>query len=134
MKKYYSVLVMLAMMVAALSFTACGGDDDSESTSSSALVGTWDVVSNIRYSPYDSEEENVKGVYWVFTANKLTVYDKEDVLNGKAVSYTYDSSTKKLAVAGISIYTVQELSSSTLKMRSESLYEGWYNIITFRKR
>ena len=28
MKKYYSVLVMLAMMVAALSFTACGGSDD----------------------------------------------------------------------------------------------------------
>lgn len=30
MKKYYSVLVMLAMMVAALSFTACGGSDDEE--------------------------------------------------------------------------------------------------------
>ena len=30
MKKYYSVLVMLAMMVAALSFTACGGDDEEE--------------------------------------------------------------------------------------------------------
>lgn len=30
MKKCYSVLVMLAMMVAALSFTACGGSDDEE--------------------------------------------------------------------------------------------------------
>lgn len=28
MKKIYSTMVMLAMMVAALSFTACGGDDD----------------------------------------------------------------------------------------------------------
>mgnify|MGYP007012480702 CR=1 FL=1 len=29
MKKYYSVLKMLAMMVASLSFTVYGGDDDS---------------------------------------------------------------------------------------------------------
>ena len=28
MKKLYSTMMMLAMMVAALSFTACGGDDD----------------------------------------------------------------------------------------------------------
>ena len=28
MKKLYSTIMMLAMMVAALSFTACGGDDD----------------------------------------------------------------------------------------------------------
>lgn len=28
MKKYYSAMLMLAMMVAALSFTACGDSDD----------------------------------------------------------------------------------------------------------
>ena len=28
MRKYYSILMMLAMMVAALTFTACGDDDD----------------------------------------------------------------------------------------------------------
>ena len=39
--------MMFAMMVAALSFTACGGDDedDSPSGSSSFLVGTWSVTS-----------------------------------------------------------------------------------------
>ena len=43
MKKYYSVLVMLAMMVAALSFTACGGDDDEDDGGNSGgnVVGTW---------------------------------------------------------------------------------------------
>ena len=30
MKKLYSTIMMLAMMVAALSFTACGGDDDDD--------------------------------------------------------------------------------------------------------
>ena len=31
MKKLYSTIMMLALMVAALSFTACGGGDDEES-------------------------------------------------------------------------------------------------------
>ena len=30
MKKIYSTVMMLAMMVAALSLTACGGDDDGD--------------------------------------------------------------------------------------------------------
>lgn len=30
MKKFYSTIMLLAMMVAALGFTACGGDDDEE--------------------------------------------------------------------------------------------------------
>ena len=42
MKKYYSVLVMLAMMIAALSFTACGGDDDDSTENSGGnIIGTW---------------------------------------------------------------------------------------------
>ena len=48
MKKLYSTIMMLAMMVAALSFTACGGDDEEENggSSPSSLVGTWKSVSN----------------------------------------------------------------------------------------
>ena len=43
MKKYYSVLVMLAMMIAALSFTACGGDDDDNTNNSGGnVIGTWE--------------------------------------------------------------------------------------------
>ena len=34
MKKLYSTIMMLAMMVAALSFTACGDDDDDDGGSS----------------------------------------------------------------------------------------------------
>lgn len=39
---------MLAMMVAALSFTACGGseEDDEVEGSSSFLIGTWSVSTN----------------------------------------------------------------------------------------
>ena len=50
MKKYfYSTVMMLAMMVAALSFTACGGSDDEDGVGTfSELVGTWDIVSNVQ--------------------------------------------------------------------------------------
>ena len=52
MKKLYSTIMMLAMMVAALSFTACGGDDDALGDSS--IYGTWKSVSAEGWLPqYD---------------------------------------------------------------------------------
>lgn len=39
MKKIYSTIMMLAMMVTALSFTACGSDDD-EDTPEVSICGT----------------------------------------------------------------------------------------------
>lgn len=114
---------------------SCGDDDDEDGgNTSSALVGTWDVVSNIFYSPDEApEHDNVDGAYWVFTATQLTVHDKTDAMNGKSVSYTYDSSTQKLNVVGMSVYTVLELTNSTLKMQSVNI-EGYYNVITLKKR
>ena len=44
MKKLYSTIMMLAMMVAALSLTACGGDEEDIIGDSSFLVGTWSVT------------------------------------------------------------------------------------------
>jgi len=135
MKKYYSVM-MLAMMVAALSFTACGGSDDDEidGGGSSELVGTWDIVSNVQYySDFPPEYDEVNGAYWVFTATQVEVHDPTDLLNGKGVGYTYNSSTKELKVVGWPIYTVLELTSTTLKMQSV-IIQGCYNIITLKKR
>ena len=46
MKKLYSSIMVFAMMIAALGFTACSSDDDSEDGyNSSSLVGTWELVS-----------------------------------------------------------------------------------------
>ena len=42
MKKYYSILMMLALMVTALSFTACGGGED-EYAIEDALQKEWDI-------------------------------------------------------------------------------------------
>ena len=45
MKKQYSTMMLLAMMVAALSFTACGGDDDVDNGKvDSTIVGEWECT------------------------------------------------------------------------------------------
>ena len=46
MRKLYSTIMMLAMMVAALSFTACGGDDDDVDNGGgeASIVGMWECT------------------------------------------------------------------------------------------
>ena len=48
MKKVYSTIIMLTMMVAALSFTACSssGDEVKIDGNTSFLVGTWSLTSS----------------------------------------------------------------------------------------
>ena len=136
MKKYYSKLMMLALIFAALSFTACGGSDDDEKDSggSSELVGTWDIVSNIHYYLDVSSEDRARdGAYWVFTATKIEVHDSKDLMNGNSVDYTYDSRTKELKVVGWPVYVVLELTSTTLTMKSV-VSQNVYNIITLKRR
>lgn len=140
MKKYYSVLVMLAIMIAALSFTACGGDDDEDdggNTSSSALVGTWELVSTTDY--YNGKVENTEAgdEYWVITADKITIHStgpKSASMDGLSLTYTYDEKAKTLdIVAGYPLYKITTLSSSALVLQGEEQY-GSYEVRTFKKK
>ena len=129
------------MAVFSLSFVSCGSDDDEGDNGSngvagsSALVGTWDYISSITYSIYNSEPKDNKrdDAYWVITEDKLTVHDKKDLANGKSVNYTYNSNSKELNIVGFPLYTVIELTNSTLVIRSQEIL-GSYNINKFKKR
>ena len=57
MKKIYSTILLLTMMVAALSLTACGGDDDEIGGNSSFLIGTWSVTSAQGWGGYTGDGE-----------------------------------------------------------------------------
>ena len=133
MKKLYSTIMLLAMMVAALSLTACGDDDDEiggGNGNSSSLVGTWDIVQFVNHFESGiTEYSSGNGMYWVFTVNKLTIYDSEDLM--KSVDYTY--SGNKLNLVGIPYYTVIELTSSKLVVKSEETF-GNYITIELKKR
>ena len=57
MKKLYSTVMMLAMIVAALSLTACGGDEDVDNGKvDSTIVGEWECT----YLDFD---KNLSGLY-----------------------------------------------------------------------
>ena len=131
MKRIYSTLMMLAMMVAALSFTACGGDDDDEGAeNTSALVGTWDAVSSRFYDDDGWEETEAESGYWVFTDKTVTVYDEDDLFDGKTVKYKFDGN--KLTISGMPIWTVITLNGSVMVLKADII--GGYQETTFRRR
>ena len=112
--------MMLAMIVAALSFTACGGDDDDDVVNDSAsLVGTWictvadlgewepyvrdntkpgDITRFNSDHTYESEGNNNDRGRWSLSGSKLTVIS--------------DYSSVQVPTT----YTVTELSSTTLSI------------------
>ena len=76
MKKYYSVLVMLAMMVAALSFTACGDSDEEEDGGGIP-------------SPSSSMTIRINGVEWAAsTENPPLFYGHFDGSNSTGLVFT----------------------------------------------
>lgn len=133
MKKFLSFMAFAMIAVFSLAFASCSDDDEENNSSSSELVGTWDVVNTTYYyDDFDSDIEDGNGAYWVFTANKLTVHDPEDLMNGRSIDYVYDNSSRELKVSGFPVYKVTELTSSTLVMRAETI--GGYQITKFKKR
>lgn len=125
-------MMLLALMVTALGFTACSDDDDNGGEDKSALVGTWDVVKDDYYTEDGtlSKTEQGNGAYWVFTNNTLTVYAEEDLMDGNAVNYTYSGG--KIVIAGVPLWEVNELTNNRLVVRAKII--GGYQIITLRRR
>ena len=110
------------------------GDNNSgnEGFDASLLVGTWDIVEAVNY--YDDGNVYCKegdGSYWVFTSNTLVVHDKTDFFNGTVINYTFDG--KIITAFNNGVFTVLELTSTSLILRTNHLYNG-YAVITFKKR
>lgn len=135
MKKLYSTIMMLAMMVAALGLTACGGDDeedDAGGTISSSLVGTWDVVRSVYYLDGEEYISDDSPGYCVFSANKVTYHEADDLYDG--ITYDYTFRGNKLTIGDFP-WTVIELTSSKLVIRAPVTTIGdSYKIIEFKKR
>ena len=131
--------MMLAMMVAALSFTACGDDDDEDevgSTNSSFLVGTWSVDEE---DSYDEEFEYVQyksngtyinvqhdedGLYiskgtWKANDNEISMKETEGDLKGS--TYTYTILSKGQTQITVSMWGI----TSILRKVSDSTIEKY---------
>ena len=125
------MLMMLAMMVAALSFTACGGDDENDGGDSSALVGTWDAISSRFYNNDGWEETEDETGYWVFTETTVTDhFGEDDILDGQTLNYTFDG--KKLVIGGVITWEVVRFTGNTMILKIKII--GGYQETTFKKR
>lgn len=134
MKKIYSTIAMLAMMVAALSFTACGGDDDDEvgGGDTSKLVGKWEIIQEVFYDGRGGTQDyDGYGAYWVFTDHTITIHDSEDLLDGHTIDYSLKGD--KIHAAGLDVHTIVELTSSKMVLRTIETF-GSYSVLTFKKK
>ncbi len=105
MKKVYSTIVMLAVGVIALGFTACGGSDDEDNMNSSnelntaykrlqtSIIGTWVMESyyDIHRSgnPYSSLEWNDPWPYANVSSYKYVFNSDGKVTDNRGNTYTY---------------------------------------------
>lgn len=105
MKKIYSTLMMLSLMVASLSFTACSSDDDDNP--SSEFVGTWSLQSStlgeILEPGVESGLLEVEDgfVYMQLKSDGtcVCVEEDEDALEGYTIEYgTWSVSNNKMMV------------------------------------
>lgn len=110
MKKIYSTIMMLAMMVTALSFTACGGDDD-EDTPEVSICGTWKCVS-ANYGEWDNDDGTQVGD--IFYINEDHTYE---FVGNNDESGTWSLNGNKFTCTsyGVSLTaTINKLTASTL--------------------
>ena len=135
MKKFYSTIAMLAMMVAALSFTACGSDDDeidNGGDSNASIVGTWelvsfDVVKGSGYFDGDMETGDritfkSDGSYfstggdrgiWKLQGNTLTISDDDNF-------FSINYQVKKLSSTELRLYVDIEIAAVDYKFKRVS--------------
>ena len=116
MRKLYSTIMMLAMMVAALSITACGGDDE-EDASDNSIVGVWEVVS-VDFKSSDGEGGDVKVGDRLYINADGTFRDTEDsgrwTLNGKTITFIASGDYMIPAV-----FEISKLSSNELVLKMD---------------
>jgi hypothetical protein len=114
-------MVMLAMMVAALSFTACGGDDLGGG-SSNFIIGTWSVTSIQESDGYkltfDGEVEYIQfqsnGTYICILLEKL------DITKG-TWRISDNDLIVKLSTGEIETYPILNLTNSSLTIESHGI-------------
>lgn len=117
MKKLYSTIMMLAMMIAALSLTACGGDDtDDEVDVKTAIVGVW--YCNIAYI----EEYGENGKYEiseVLLRNSIVAGSVLTINANKTYTINYTST------GGTNESGTYSVNGNTLTLKSGDVSTEW---------
>ena len=133
MKKLKNLFfVGISFLIVTTLFTSCSKDDDGIGGSGS-LVGIWDCTSYVEYYEGKGENMNTSGIYVEFTKDEMRYHDPEDIVNNVWMDYSYNKSSKVIKVGGFGVWNVEQLTSSTLKIRTAEVMTS-YSVMTFKKR
>lgn len=106
MKNLLKVTAMLLCVVTFATFTSCSKDSED------LIVGKWQCT-------YNSQSSNKVGFIWEFKSNgKMTTDDPNDLIYGTEVEYTINGDV--LTIAGLTSYTIDELTSSCMELTAKS--------------
>lgn len=133
MKKFRNISLWGLVFFCIITILSSCSNDDEFGGSSSSLVGTWDCTSYIQYYRGDAEIMPTKDTYIEFTKEKMRFHDPEDVADNMWLEYSYDSSSGIIKVGGYPIWIVEQLTSSTLKVKTIEAMSS-YSTLTFKKR
>lgn len=105
---------MLLCVAAFASLSSCSKDNED------LIVGKWKCIhSYYSYGDYEDVDDEV-GFIWEFKSDgTMTTNDPHDISYGANVQYTISGST--LTLGGMIGYTIDELTSTTLKLSGSSM-------------
>ena len=107
------------MALATLTLVGC----DKEDSTTSALIGTWDLVKiEIDGESYPIESSSSLK----FTAKTVTIYDEDEVFSGVPTEYEYKDG--RIWIMGAGLWEVISLNRSTLKLFIDE------ETLTYRRR
>lgn len=123
MKKYLSILV--AVMLAALSFTltSCGDDDDDEPSVNAEIVGTWENLTSQKYGAYSICQLRQDGTY--------IEYQGETEYADSEIVYGHWSRSGNTLITGTEVMTLE---STIIKLTDTEMQLSSFGIVQDFKR
>ena len=114
MKK--NICLFLMTIVLCVGFGSCNNEDNISNNSSSGsnvLVGKWNFQ--------DTDSNGIYNASYTFNSDgTMLINDRNDLLNGQSVSYSYNDDTKKLTAFGIVLQLVW-MSSSKFTIKYDNV-------------
>ena len=121
MKKLHSILMMLAIMVTALGFTACSDDDDDKGKVEASIVGKWELI-DYNIDPIEVEEQGYIITFYLGTVVEFTYNGKFFIDDGEIGSLKIDGNylyTKAYNLPIPARCTILQLNNTTLKIETK---------------
>ena len=112
MVKTIKICMWATMIALCVGLSSCSKDDE---VGDDSFVGKWEAVEEFLWenNKWESEYKFSAGeCVWTFNETHVSIKDNNDLFNGQTVSYSYNSTTKELKLAGTVVHNVSRLTTT----------------------